>query len=341
MISTSNGQKSCLIIGGGISGLIAGTTLQRNGINVTILDKGRGIGGRLATRRIPYPSSGQGVFDYGAQFFTISDPKFQVWVDQWLQQGVVKEWSKKLLDREQPCYRGVESNRSLAKHLGKDLEVHLSTRVTKLIWDTSHWTVETEKGDRFDGDSLIMTPPVPQSLALLNKSNIPLPSPLKSHLEQVNYYPCITVLLLLAEPSLIPKPGGLRLQNPSLAWLCCNHKKGISPQGFAVTLHATPEFSETYWDTDDSVVVKKLLKIASAWLGSRVVDYQIHRWRYSHPKTVYGELYLPLHQPGLLVMAGDAFSTMPSVDLSLTLEKATLSGLGAANYLLDQKSLNT
>ncbi|MEA5532770.1 NAD(P)/FAD-dependent oxidoreductase [Crocosphaera sp. XPORK-15E] len=340
MKSTSNQQKSCLIIGGGISGLIAGTMLQRHGIKVTILDKGRGIGGRLATRRIPYKSNGQGIFDYGAQFFTVSEPKFQQWVDQWLEQGLVREWSKQLSNTETTCYCGIESNRSLAQHLAKDLNVHLQTRATKITWDASYWTVETEKGNSFHGDILIMTSPIPQSLALLENSDITLPPQIKSSLEQVTYYPCLTVLALLDQLSLIPEPGGLRLKDPSLAWIACNHKKGISPQGFAVTLHSTPEFSETHWNTEDSIVVEKLLEIASSWLGSNVVEYQLHRWLYSHPKTVYGELYLDLQQPGLLMMAGDAFSAIPALDLSLNVEKATLSALATANYLLKQVELN-
>ncbi len=61
-------QDSCVIIGAGVSGLIAARTLQASGVRVKVLDKGRGVGGRLATRR-----SGVGVFDHGAQFFTVCD----------------------------------------------------------------------------------------------------------------------------------------------------------------------------------------------------------------------------------------------------------------------------
>jgi renalase len=108
-------QKKCLIIGGGISGLIAAMVLQRNGISVTILDKGRGIGGRLATRRINHPFYGEGTFDYGAQFFTVSNPIFQSLVDEWIQNGIVKEWSRQLSGGNKPCYQGIESNRVVLK----------------------------------------------------------------------------------------------------------------------------------------------------------------------------------------------------------------------------------
>ena len=325
--------KTCLIIGGGISGLVAGTVLQQSGIPVTILDKGRGIGGRLATRRIHHPIYGEGVFDYGAQFFTVSDPKFQCWVDQWRQHGLVSEWSSQFRQTGDPCYRGIDSNRSIARHLAKDLNVHTQTRVTEVSWNAPHWMVKTEKGSHFQADTLLITAPIPQTLALLNDSAIVLPPTIKHQLENVIYQRCVAVLALLRKPSLIPEPGGLRLTDSPLAWIACNQKKGISPQGAAVTLLTTPEFSQIHWETDNFAIAEKLLKTASPWLGSTVIEYQVHRWRYSQPKTVYGEPYLAVHKPGPLVMAGDAFSFRRTDEPSVNLERAALSGLAAAHYI--------
>ena len=58
----------CIVIGAGISGLFAANRLQTEGLEVLVLDKGRGLGGRMATRRIS-----SGVFDHGAQFFTVKN----------------------------------------------------------------------------------------------------------------------------------------------------------------------------------------------------------------------------------------------------------------------------
>ena len=70
------------------------------------------------------------------------------------------------------------------------------------------------------------------------------------------------------------------------------------------------------------------------WLGSKVVKYQVHRWSYSQPKTFYGKPYAAIQKPGTLVMAGDCFSESKVKEPSLNLEKAALSGIEAANYLL-------
>lgn len=318
---TYSDRTTCLVIGGGISGLIVATILQRNNIKVTVLDKGRGIGGRLATRRIR-----GGVFDYGAQYFSVSNPQFQKWVDEWIEAGIVTQWCEKFAseDNPKPRYRGVISNRNIAKYLAKDLDVHTSTKVTKLNYHHSQWSVKTES-DRFSGDMLVMTPPVPQTLALLENSNITIPSSIKTALERITYYKCIAVLALLSQPSTIPSPGGIQLDNEPLVWIADNYQKGVSPN-YAVTLHATPQFSETHYSSDDETIAKLLFDAASDWLNDSVMEYQIHRWRYSLVRTFYHQPYCALPQLPL-VIAGDAF-------VAPKIEGAVMSGIAAANYIL-------
>jgi renalase len=79
----SENQRSCVVVGAGISGLLVAKTLNEKGWAVTVLDKGRGVGGRMATRRI-----GRGNFDHGAQFFTVRGERFAGFVEDWLSAGV-------------------------------------------------------------------------------------------------------------------------------------------------------------------------------------------------------------------------------------------------------------
>ena len=72
-----------LIIGAGLAGLSAANKLKHAGHNVLIIDKGRGIGGRLAGRRI-----GDASFDHGAQFFTAREASFKATVEGWIEAGV-------------------------------------------------------------------------------------------------------------------------------------------------------------------------------------------------------------------------------------------------------------
>ena len=316
--------SSCIVIGGGMTGLITATVLQETGIKVTVLDKGRGIGGRLATRRICHESI-EGVFDYGTQYFCVKHDKFVPWIDDWLKQGVIKQWCEDFGEAESKrCYCGVNGTRGIAKYLAQDLDVHTSTKVVKLFYN-NQWLAETDT-EQYRGDILVLTPPVPQSLDLLDASEIAIAPEIRSDLEQIAYHSCIAVLALLEKPSKIPTPGGIALADESLVWLADNYQKGISPNGYAITLHATPEFSDNYWNSDDAAIANKLFTAASNYLGSRAIEYQVHRWRYSLPKTFYSEPCLALSQLPL-IFAGDAF-------VAPKIEGAVRSGIAAGELII-------
>ena len=320
-------NSDCIIIGGGITGLIIATILNRRGIKVIVIDKGRGIGGRLATRRVQQGSI-EGVFDYGAQYFSVENPQFKLWVDDWLKNGVIKEWCQGFGDLDgKPRYCGVNGTRGIARYLAKNLDFRSKTKVTEISYEKK-WLVETDSELQYQGDMLVMTPPVPQSLALLDASFIGLPLEVRFALEKIEYHSCIAVLALLEQPSNIPAPGGINLEDNFLIWLADNHQKGISPDGYAITLHATPQFSDEYWNADDAEIAYKLITAAADYLNSPVTKYQVHRWRYSLPKTVYNEPCLGLLELPL-VLAGDGF-------VAPKIEGAVLSGI-AAGELISQR----
>jgi len=324
-------QTSCLIVGGGIAGLIIAKTLQRNGIVATVIDKGRGIGGRLATRRIHNhkldTDDKYGVFDYGAQYFSVQNPKFQTWVNEWLAAGIITEWSQGFnnTDHVYPRYRGVVSNRAIAKYMAQDLDIHTSTKVKQVTYQDNQWLVSTEQGQEFTGDFLAITAPVPQALELLANSAIAIPPETQTLLQQVNYHPCIALLALLNQPSTIPAPGGIFAEQEPLAWLADNQQKNISPEP-AITLHGTTSFSSEYWDADDQAIAEIMLSAASNWIKpDSVIEYQIHRWRYSLVKTTYPENYC--YFPKLpLIIAGDGF-------VAPKIEGAALSAIAASQYI--------
>lgn len=149
---------------------------------------------------------------------------------------------------------------------------------------------------------------------------------MRERLERVVYHKCIAVLALLEKPCNLPAPGGLLLDGNPLAWIASNQQKGISPKGYAATLQAGHEFSEDLWERDNENVATQLLTAASPWLNSPAIEYQLHRWRYSQPRTLYGEPFLALPELSL-VLAGDAF-------VAPNIEGAVLSGLAVAEYLL-------
>jgi len=318
-----------LILGAGISGLVAGATLREAGYRVTLLEKSRGAGGRMATRRF-----GGGIFDHGAQFFTVRDPKFKNLVVKWEQAGVVQEWTRVfpslnglLASSSHPRYRGVKGMTSVAKYLTRDLDVQLNTRITSIFTDGYQWTAITDDNRQFSGNGLILTSPVPQSLALLKSGGTNLPAKENHSLEALQYDPCIALLAILNGKSAIPAPGGVQLESGPLRWLGDNTQKGISPDQTAITLHASPKYSRQNFEATPQSIADYLLGQASPWLSSSILDWQVHKWRYSQPVHSYPERYLMV--PGLipLYFAGDAFGES-------RIEGAVLSGLAAAEDIM-------
>ncbi|MFW6261976.1 MAG: FAD-dependent oxidoreductase, partial [Spirochaetota bacterium] len=82
-----------LIIGAGIAGLTAARRLVDAGRDVIVVDKGRGVGGRMATRRF----SGA-TFDHGAQFISVRTEEFGSIMERWLADGVAELWSHGFAD---------------------------------------------------------------------------------------------------------------------------------------------------------------------------------------------------------------------------------------------------
>lgn len=327
-------QGKTLIIGAGISGLLTGKILSQAGHEVTVLEKSRGIGGRMATRRFK-----NGVFDHGAQFFTARDPQFQRWVDLWVQEGTAREWTHNFSNSGaipdgsgHPRYRGMNGMTSIAKGLSQCLDIHLQTRVVSISNDGERWNAQTDRGIDFSANQLVLTAPVPQSLSLLKTGGVALPEHELERLQSIQYQPCIAVLVLLNGLSKIPAPGGIKLDNGPIQWLADNNQKGISPKATAVTIHASADFSRQYFDLIPDKLAETLFTAAAPWLGDDIQDWQLHKWRYSQPAQIYPERFLEIPVSPPLFFAGDAFG-------GPRIEGAALSGMAVAPHLremLDQ-----
>ncbi|MCC5835701.1 MAG: FAD-dependent oxidoreductase [Opitutales bacterium] len=318
-----------LVIGAGISGLLCATELQRAGRSVRVLDKGRGFGGRMATRRLA-----GGRLDHGAQYFTVRDPLFQNYVDEWLAAGVVREWFRKLTDSTNsaghPRYCGSEGMTDAPKHLAKSLDVRRSEQAVRLIRNGAEWEVRTLADHSFKAGHLIITAPLPQALALLDTSGLDYAGAKRGALGQVRYQRGLATLAILDGPSGLPMPGGLMLRESPLSWIADNQIKGISPEVVAVTLHSDAEFADQHWDSPDEVRGPLMLAAAKSLIQSRVLEYSCHRWGFTRPINPWPEL--TFSNPNLgYTLAGDAFG-------GERVEGAALSGLAAAAGLLESDS---
>jgi renalase len=282
-------------------------------------------------------ASAEPLIDHGAQFFTTHTTQFADVVAGWVAAGVAEPW---FTGRVGPHgvedsdghtrFRGVPTMNAVAQHLADGLDVRRSTPVQSVERDGERWQVST-LDESFTADAVLLTAPVPQSLAMLAAGGVTLTDGDAAALEAIEYEPCLAVLAALDGPAQLPEPGAVDPLDGPVDWVADNQRKGVSAAP-AVTVHASAEFTREHWDTDDDTVVTALL--GALQLGSTLVPggAQVHRWRYARPVTVHHARSLEAHGHPGLVFAGDAFG-------GAKVEGAVLSGLAAAEVLSARRTL--
>ena len=332
-------SKSCLIIGAGLSGLTAARELQSRGVMVQVVDKGRGVGGRMVTRRLERDGE-VAVFDHGAQFFTARSAEFQSVVNKWTENRMAREWFRggiKVLSSGEiehsadghPRFAATNGMASLLKAQAADLNVLCNQRITALDFEDNQWRAQSESGQSFRADSLLLTSPVPQSLALLQtveERDFVLPTLLQSELEVMKYESCIAAMMWLDGPGRVPAPGALSFESGPITWLADNFQKGISPAAGALTIHAAPDWSREHWSDSDEQIVAALSDITEIYLGTEIRAHSVARWKFSKPIAPRNDGCL-FDAKTKLGCASDAFG-------GAKIEGAFLSGLAAARKIL-------
>lgn len=330
-------QPDVLIIGAGITGLTAARELAALGQRALVLEKGRTVGGRLETRHL-----GSDAADTGAQFFTTRKPEFEAAVAAWVQDGLVFEWSRGWSDgtlttvREgHPRYAVKGGMGQLAKALATGLNVQLLQVITALRRIPGGWQAELVNGARYEAPAVVLTPPVPQSLELIDAGGVELPFDQREVLERLlDYDPCICGVFTLSRPVDLPAPGAVQRPHANLHWLADNQRKGLSPSSVVLTAQAGSAYSRALWSASDDAIIRSMKLDLLPFLEEQttVVAAEIRRWRYAAPIRQYPEPALlasiPLDGEGdaPLVFAGDAFG-------AARVEGAYLSGKAAAHQL--------
>jgi predicted NAD/FAD-dependent oxidoreductase len=328
-----------LIIGAGLSGLLAAVQLQGSGKQVTLIDKGQTTGGRLATRAI-----GPGFADTGAQFFTVREPIFQHYVEQWQRTGLVYVWSTGWSDGSllgggtndgYPRYAVHGGMNALANHLTQQLidqgaTIHTGQRISAISQAANGWVATDEAGTAYGADALVLTPPVPQSLALLAAGQVTLTNDDRAALERIAYAPCLCGIFWLEGEIVLPEPGAIQRPGTDLTWVADNQRKGISPAATMITIHAGPTYSRDHNDTPDEELLATFQASLQPFIPNKVVVHaaQIKRWRYALPTVTHPARYLQAEGIPPLYFGGDAFGG-PRV------EGAALSGVAIGRVLAE------
>jgi renalase len=278
-------MKDIIIIGAGISGLTAARALADAGRDVLILDKGRGIGGRIATRRA------DGLhFDHGAQYIRARSDDFARVLAGLEQAGHMAPWDKGMV--------GTPGMSSLAKGLAQGLSIQQGAEVTAARPAQDGWQV-VAGAQRWSCRHLIVTVPAPQVAGIIGADH-----PLVAQLSAVTYAPNLTLM------------AGVRGQAPfvtardpaaDLAWIAQDSSKPGRPQGaVAWVAQASAAFSAAHLEQDKDAIAALMLPLLLDRLGADAADVTYaagHRWRYAQVTQALGQPFL--RGDGGLYLGGD------------------------------------
>jgi predicted NAD/FAD-dependent oxidoreductase len=298
-----------------------------------VLEKSRGIGGRVATRRF---DSGI-TFDHGAQYFTVRDPAFQSHVKMWCDAGAASLWNGRVvslnhgmvtyLNEPRERYVGVPGMNAIAKSLATGVDVRTNVLVQSIGHSDGGWQVQDSLGTQYGPfDLLISSAPPLQTAKLFGDHSLPM----GKSLSQVTMDPCWAVLLQMGKFLQLPFDAAFVHHSP-LSWIARNSSKPNRHAADCWVLHASPTWSRDNLEDSPENVAETL--VAEFWqaIGQSPQTPEFvtaHRWRYALPYNPLSQRYLLDHE--LKLGACGDWCDGPRV------EGAFLSGLGLAQEVLEK-----
>ncbi len=312
------------VIGVGPAGALCAQELTSRGADVVAIDKARGAGGRLSTRR-----AGDARFDHGAQYFTVRDPALRDRSAAWAASGAIGRWEgpfgtlspRGFVPRTPSADRwvGTPGMNGLLKHLLQGVEVRFGVRAEALQQTPDGWTVLGADGQPVvRARHLVVAVPTPQAVPLLSGH------PFAEALGPVRYAACWATMVVAAPLDI--HWTGAHVEESPLAWIARNQTKPGRPPGEQWVLHASPEWSREHLEDDPSEVATRLMESARALPGLGALaptSSQAHRWRYALVTEPLGK---PCLHDEHLTVCGDGM-------LGGRVEAALLSGLAAAEAI--------
>ena len=307
-------QRHIAVVGAGIAGITCARTLVQAGHRVTVFEKSRGAGGRMATRETEF-----GGFDHGTQYFTVRDERFEKALAT--ASGLVRPWSANTVRVLDDLGRVVSASlpareahwvatpgmnalvRQWAQPLVDAGQTVLETRVVFIEedkLDPKRWQLQTDgpgAGVHSGFDAVVLAIPAPQAHALLRNSE--LAASLLPDLAGVNVAPCWTLMVAFPNAlqptlsSLGPQWNVARSTHHRIAWLARESSKPGRGPIERWTVQASPEWSQRHLEDDTDRVKAKLLRAFTEVTGIRAEPpyASVHRWRYAQTRKALGKTH--------------------------------------------------
>ncbi|HET7204007.1 MAG TPA: FAD-dependent oxidoreductase, partial [Steroidobacteraceae bacterium] len=213
------GDVRIAVIGAGIAGLACARELARADASVTVFERSRGLGGRLATRR-----QGDLAFDLGAQFITARSRPFMGYAQAAVRAGVLDAWRPRLMedDRGWPApiddwWIGTPGMSALVRPLARNLQIQTGVAVHELLPGQRGWELQTDSGRQNEVfRAVAVAVPAPQAATLLAPHGRGF-----RHLGEVRMAPCWTGMFAFDRPLDLGAEARRWTQGP-IDWAACD-----------------------------------------------------------------------------------------------------------------------
>ncbi len=321
-------EPGIVVIGAGLAGLACTRALVEAGLQVTLVDKARGPGGRTSTRRDKHWT-----FDHGAARLELGAPELAARRAAWEDAGVVAPWVPRVRgERTHPAtWIGVPGSNALASHLARGLDLRVEQRVDRIEVDTDHtWRVVLASGDTLGPCStVISTAPAPQALTLLDPTARAIH---EAALASVVFAPCVVAMVVVRPHDVCDanEIDELHVADGPLAQAHrMDRRPGRSTTAGAQTwvLHAREAWSTERLEDELHRTTTQLFAAFARELPCDLVELSGHRWRYARATRRIAAPYLLDRGLGF---AGDWFEAGTRAPAA---SRALLSGFALAEAL--------
>lgn len=283
------------IIGAGLAGLIVARELNSHA-DVTVFDKSRGVGGRLATRYADHLK-----FDHGAQYFTVKTQEFEQFIQPLIEKEIIARWDASFVefkgsevvqerqwDNEYPHYVGTPKMNEIGKYLAKDLNIQLNTRVETIEKEEEGWQlIDNEKNSLGEFDFVVIAAPAQQTAALL-----PTNAKFYDEVGKIKMQGCFTLMLGFDKPLPLNFDAAL-VKEADISWISVNSGKPQRGNDYTLVVHATNNWADEHMEEDKTKVqehlISELERVTNVDIKTNLNHNIIHRWRYANIAKQQGE----------------------------------------------------
>lgn len=261
------------IIGAGMAGLACAEHLTAAGHSVSLFDKGRGPGGRMASRQLQ-TALGEVSIDHGAQYFTARDPAFKRLVGTWTDLGVAAPWPPAGED----AWVGVPRMSAIVKRMASGQAVAWHHLIKGAARSGKKWWLTGASGEIGPFDAVVLAIPAEQAAAIVSLHDFSMARIALMARSQ----PCWAGMFVFDRqldglPPAIRNAGGI-------AWAARNSAKPGRAGPEAWIVQATAAWSDAKLEDPPGHIADQLLAGLAQAAGHALpqpIAAAAHRWRYA------------------------------------------------------------